>query len=91
MVNKIKTALRITHNYLDDDIANTIATARLELIRMGVAIDVANDETDELVNMAIKTYCLGVYATNERMMEGFQKSFEVQADSLRKSAGYSNV
>jgi len=90
MLNKVKTALRISHNYLDNDINDTIATSRMEMIRSGVAVDVANGD-DKLVQMAIKTYCLSIYSPDDKAREGYAKSFELQLDCLRKSTGYGNV
>lgn len=90
MLGKVKTALRITHNYLDNDILDTIATSRMELIRSGVAVDVANSD-DELIERAIKTYCLSVYAPDLKERDGYALSFAYQCDNLRKSANYGNL
>lgn len=81
---KVKLALRISHTYLDSDITDTISTARAELVRSGVASDVANGNTDMIV-MAIKTYCLFVYANNDKMADGYFKSWQYQLDNIRKS------
>lgn len=87
MKEKVKLALRISHTLLDSDIDDTIASAKLEMSRAGVS-DSALDTPDELVEMCIKTYCLMHYANNEKMAEGYQKSFELQLDQLRKSTSY---
>lgn len=83
LLEKVKVALRINHDYLNTDINDTIATARQEMIRAGVDSEVANGDSD-LVVMAIKTYCLFVYAT-EKAKEGFWNSWEYQLDCIRKS------
>lgn len=83
MLEKVKLALRINHNLLDSDIEDTINTARNEMIRAGVAEEVASGSSD-LVEMAIKTYCLFVYA-NEKMVDGYFKSWQYQLDCIRKS------
>ena len=41
--DKVKLALRISHNLLDGEIAEVIASARQEMIRAGVAEAVANE------------------------------------------------
>lgn len=84
MLEKVKLALRITHNALDSDINDTISTARAEMIRSGVAEAVANSSLD-IVEMAIKTYCLSVYSNDSKMAEGFTNSWLFQLDNLRKS------
>lgn len=88
MLETIKTALRISHTKLDNEINNTIAVARAELIRAGVLIEKANAVDDELINEAIKVYCLYTYSNNEKMAEGYSKSWQYQVDNLRKSKGY---
>lgn len=85
MLEKVKIALRITHTYLDSDITDTINTARAELIRSGVSVDVAESDTD-LVQMAIKTYCLYVFSNDTKMAEGYFKSWQYQLDNIRKSS-----
>lgn len=84
MLDKIKIALRISHNYLDDDIEDTINAAKAEMIRAGVDPDVANSEHD-LVVMAVKTYCLYVYASDKNLADGFFNSWQYQLDNIRKS------
>lgn len=86
MLEKVKTALRISHSYLDNDILDTINTARAEMIRSGVSDDVANSSAD-VVEMAIKTYCLFVYANDKKMSEGYFESWQYQLDNIRKSSG----
>lgn len=91
MLEKVKIALRISHNLLDSDIEDSISAARLELIRAGVSEDKANGDDDELVNMAIKTYCLSIYSASENVRKGYDESFKYQLDNLRKSAAYKEV
>lgn len=88
MLEKIKTALRITHTYLDRDILDTISTARAEMIRSGINNDKANDGNDALIAQAIKTYCLYVYAPNSKDAEGYFESWQYQLDNIRKTSAY---
>lgn len=85
MLEKVKLALRISHNLLDSDINDTISTARAEMIRSGVAVDVANSNLD-VVEMAIKTYCLYIYANDTKMQDGYFKSWEYQLENIRRSS-----
>lgn len=88
MLEKIKVALRIGHNYLDDDIQDSINSARAEMIRSGISVEKANDEEDSLIISAIKTYCLYIYSSDTARVEGFRTSWEYQLECLRKSDGY---
>ena len=85
MVSRVKTALRISHNLLDTDIADTIMSARAEMIRSGVSEKLANSE-HPLIQNAVKTYCLAAYADDATMAEGYQKSWQYQLDNIRKSS-----
>lgn len=82
--DKVKLALRISHNLLDAEISDVIASARKELIRAGVDSDKANG-TDEIIETAIKTYALAYYASDVKDAERYQESFKYQCDCLRKS------
>lgn len=84
MLEKVKLALRISHSYLDSDIQDTIDAARAEMLRAGVSESVANSELD-IVEMALKTYCMYVYANDSKMSEGYFKSWQYQLDNIRKS------
>lgn len=84
MLDKVKLALRITHNLLDSEITETVAQARAEMVRAGVPSDVAESD-NTLVEGAIKTFCLYRFANDTKMSEGFFKSWEYQLDNLRKS------
>lgn len=83
MLNKVKLALRIRHNALDSDILDTIATAKKEMVRAGVSEAIAYSNI-EVVEMAIKTYCLYVYG-NEKTSSGYFESWQYQLDCIRKS------
>lgn len=84
MLEKVKMALRISHDLLDSDIKDTISTARAEMIRSGIADNIANSDLD-IIQMAIKTYCLYIYASDTKMTEGYFKSWQYQLDNIRKS------
>lgn len=88
MLAKIKTALRITHSQLDGDIESTIESAKQELKRVGVDVPATDDAIPDIVYSAIKTYCQMFYTDDEKKREMFYKSFECQADGLRKSTEY---
>lgn len=84
MLGKVKLALRITHNYLDQDIEDTIKMARAEMIRSGVSEEVANS-SNEIVENAIKTFCLYTYCNDSKFTEGYFNSWIFQLENLRRS------
>lgn len=84
ILEKIKLALRITHTLLDEEIADVITSAQLELVRAGVDSSVATGD-GELIETAIRTYALSYYAQDTKEAERFSESFKYQCDCLRKS------
>lgn len=81
---KVKLALRITHDLLNAEITDVIASARQEMIRAGVNEAVANGSS-ELVETAIKTYALAYFCGNLTDAEKYTESFKYQLDNIRKS------
>ena len=84
IVDKVKLALRISHNLLDAEIADVVTSARQELIRAGVNETIANSDR-EIVQTAIKTYALQYYASDVKEADRYGESFRYQCDCLRKS------
>lgn len=81
---KVKLALRITHDLLNAEITDVIASARQEMIRAGVDEEVANGSS-ELVETAIKTYALAYFCGNLTDSEKYTESFKYQLENIRKS------
>ncbi len=84
MLDKVKLKLRISHTLLDKDIKDTIEEARAELIRSGISEKYAKS-SHPLVESAIKTYCLYVYANDDKKTQGYFESWQYQMDNIRKS------
>lgn len=84
ITDKVKLALRISHNLLDGEISDVITSARQELCRAGVDPDIANSDM-ELVQTAIKTYALEYYAQDPKDADRYGVSFKYQCDCIRKS------
>ena len=84
ILDKVKLALRISHDLLDAEITDEIKSARQELVRAGVNESVAESDM-ELVETAIKTYVLEYYASDTKEAERYGNSFKYQCDCLRKS------
>ncbi len=85
---KVKLALRISHDMLDNEINDAIKSARLEMIRAGVDRTVA-EGSSELVETAIKTYALAYPPLVGNLTDGekYMNAFKYQLDNLRKSSG----
>lgn len=91
MFERVKLALRISHNLLDDEIKSTISAAISELKRLGVAdsaLPSLGTDGDPLVQQAIITYCLMKLSSNEKLLQGYADSFALQVDNIRKSVEY---
>ena len=93
MLEKIKLALRISHNKLDGEINDNIAFAKQEMERLGIDTSktVADGETavmDPLIYNAIKTYCQYAFTTDLKAQEGYFTSWSYQLDCLRKTEAY---
>lgn len=84
ILDKVKFALRISHDLLNGEIEDVITSARQELVRAGVNESVAESDM-ELVETAIKTYALEYYASDEKEADRYGNSFKYQCDCLRKS------
>lgn len=81
---KVKLALRISHNLLDDEISDVIQSGRQEMVRAGVSNEVA-ESTLEIVETALKTYALAYYS-EPSIAEKYTDSFKYQLDNIRKSS-----
>lgn len=81
---KVKLALRISHNILDDEISDVIQSGRQEMVRAGVSNEVA-ESTLEIVETALKTYALAYYS-EPSVAEKYTDSFKYQLDNIRKSS-----
>lgn len=81
---KVKLALRISHNLLDDEISDVIQSGRQEMVRAGVSNEVAESSL-EIVETALKTYALAYYS-EPSVAEKYTDSFKYQLDNIRKSS-----
>jgi len=88
ILDEVKLALRITHTKLDEDLKSKISAAKNELISLGVDETIVNSDDDPLIIEAIKTYMQYKYTRDDKEIQNYYNSWIVQADKLRKSAGY---
>lgn len=88
IVDTVKTARRISHSKLDEEITRLSNTAAAEMIRAGVDPEKAADESDDLIVQAKVVYCLMEMSGSDRLRDQYRAAWELQLDSIRKSEGY---
>ena len=86
MLEKVKTALRITTTVYDDELTDLIASAQLDL---GVAGVVLPETIDTLVTRAIITYCKVHFGLPEDA-DRLKASYDEQKAQLKVSSGFTD-
>lgn len=84
LLDTVKTAKRIKHDRLDDDILRLIETAKAEMIRAGVKREVVA-AGGSLVNQAVVTFCLQNMEKDKDLADRYERAFALQTDHIRKS------
>lgn len=87
MLEKIKLALRIDSDDLDEEIKDSIDAAKSDLKLSGVQEDKI-DDSDSLIVRAIKVYCKAEMSTDNVEAERYRKSYEMLRDHLCLSVDY---
>ena len=88
MLEKVKTALRITTDAFDDEITDLISAALADL---GIAGVTETDTSNALVNRAVITYCkvhFGDIDTAE--FDRLKASYDEQKAQMSMAEGYTN-
>lgn len=84
MLEKVKTALRITTDRFDFEILDLIEAAKLDL---GVAGVVIPEESNALVERAITTYCVMNFGEPD-YYDRLKASYDEQKAQLSTATGY---
>lgn len=84
-VLKIKTALRISHSILDEDIQADIEACLLDLTVCGI---VDPQETDALIYNAIKLWCRSLYTDDPAKGAEYLRRYEALKSCLMMAEGY---
>lgn len=84
-LDTVKTAKRIGHTNLDDEIKRLIKTAEAELIRLGVSEAKVNDG-GSLITEATVTFCLMKLEDDLKIRAEYSEAFKIQADQIRRSS-----
>ncbi len=86
MIQKVKTALRISGTAFDDEVADLIAAAKADLMGAGVVVD----DSDPLHQQAIVCFCKSRYGYEDpQQADRFWKSYEAHKIHLAIVAGVS--
>lgn len=90
MLEKVKKALRIASltTAFDDEIDDLIEEAKADLRLAGVFF---TDETDPLIERAVKTYCKANFGFDNPDADRFQKSYDMLKQHLSLAGDYRGV
>lgn len=85
MLEKIKTALRISHDRLDADIQADIDACLADLKLCGV---IHAPDTDPLIINAVKLWCRSLYTDDPAKGAEYLRRYEAMKGSLQMASGY---
>ena len=89
MLEKIKLSLRVDSDDLDEEIQDTIDSAKLDLKLSGIDEDKIID-MDPLILRAIKVFCKAEFSSDNTESNRFRKCYEMLRDHLALSTEYSS-
>ncbi len=84
-VAKVKTAIRISHTALDEEISDQIDACIADLSLAGI---VEPSEEDTLILSVIKLWCKSENADNVTDRESFRDAYDKQKACLMTASGY---
>lgn len=87
LLDKVKTALRITHNKLDGEIGQYISSAFADLERVGVAVPNDFEDAAPILETAVKIYIMAKYDFLGKGKQ-YQTDYEKLRDALSLSQKY---
>lgn len=87
LLGKIKLALRIDTDDLDEEIQDTIDAAKADLKLCGVLENKIVD-TDPLIIRAVKTFCKYEFSSDDKESAKYRLSYEMLRDHLSLSIDY---
>lgn len=82
---KLKTALRISHNVLDEDIKADVDACLADLAVCGI---IDPQETDPLIYNAIKLWCRSLYTDDVAKGAEYLRRYEALKACLMMAEGY---
>lgn len=84
-LTKIKTALRISHNALDEDLRDQVDACLADLSLCGIANP---QETDALILNALKLWCRANFTDDTNKGAAYMERYNALKASLITAAGY---
>lgn len=87
ILQRVKTAKRIGHSKLDEEINDLIEACKLDLDRLGIKKSLI-ENPDAQIRQAIVLYCLSNLSDDINFNKAYGESYQYQVDSLRKTRKY---
>jgi len=87
LLEKIKLALRVDDDSLDEDIQDTIDAAVSDLKLSGI-IESKIVETDPLIIRAVKTFCKAEFSSDDKESTKYKESYDMLKIHLSLSIDY---
>ena len=84
-LDKVKQAIRRTHNKLDDDLRDEIESCLADLKMHGI---VHKDDTDPLILNAVKLWCKAITTDDTVKAAEFNQRYIALRDHLKGAKGY---
>lgn len=84
VIERIKLAVRISHDKLDEAIHDDITACIADLAMHGV---IGAAESDSLIFNAVKLYCKAAYTDDTAKGAEYLKRYEALRDNLKMAAG----
>lgn len=85
VLQKVKLALRISHNALDGDILDNISACIKDLENAGLY---SVDAQDPMILNAVKMYCRAMYTDKTEDTDAWLRRYEALKGSLQMTTGY---
>ncbi|WP_238899364.1 head-tail connector protein [Clostridium sp. YIM B02500] len=89
LIDKVKLALRIDDNSLDEEIQDAIDAAKADLKLSGI-LESKIDDTDPLITRAIKIFCKSEFSTDDSESARYRDSYDMLKTHLCLSSDYIN-
>lgn len=88
-LTKVRRGVRRSPNIeTDEELRDIIEECRLDLIRLGVAEDKANDESDSLILGAVRSFARWKFGLSNEDADKNREDYMLQRDELRRSVKY---
>lgn len=87
-LEKMKLAAGLTAELYDTQVADRVEEARAEMVRVGIAVEKAADETDALIARAVRTFVCSNFSESEAEATRLEASFQSQIAAIALAVDY---